>query len=90
MVKNCENWVNFSKYKRRKVGALGTISSYDKTSFYLYYENFNNGTCIKILEEAIHEMRDFNTEEKSQCKWIMQDIIRQTRRYSFTKIITSR
>ena len=63
-VKSNEYNIIFSKNKRRKIGAWGAISSYGKTSLYLYEENFNADTYINILQEAIHEMRDFTTEEK--------------------------
>ena len=52
------------KNKGRNVSAWEVITSYGKTSLYLYEENFNPDTCINILQEAIREMRDFITEEK--------------------------
>ena len=55
----------FLKNKGRKVGAWGVISSYGKTSLYLYEENFNADTYINILQEAIPEMRDFTTKAKN-------------------------
>ena len=63
MVKSNENIIIFSKNKRRKVGAWGAISSYGKTSLYLYEENFNADTYINILQESILEMLDFTTEK---------------------------
>ena len=63
-VKSNQDNIIFSKNKGRKIGAWGAISSYGKTSLYLYEENFNADTYINILQEAINEMRDFTTEEK--------------------------
>ena len=51
----------FFEEQRKKSWTWGAISSYDNTSLYLYEESFNANTYINILQEAIHEMRDFKT-----------------------------
>ena len=62
--KSYEDNIIFSKNKGRKVGAEGAISSYGKTTLYVYEENFNADTNINVFQEAIREMIDFTTTEK--------------------------
>ena len=53
----------FFEEQRKKSCCLDVFNSYGKMSPYLNEDNFNVNTYINILQEAIHEMRDFTTEE---------------------------
>ena len=56
-VKDKENYIH-AKNKGRKVGAWAAISSRGKTSLYLYEHNMNTQNYLKVLEEAIEEMKE--------------------------------
>ena len=53
----------FFKNKGRKVGVLGAISYFGKTSLYLYEENFDADIYINVMKEAMLEMKEFSGEE---------------------------
>ena len=53
----------FSKKKGRKIGAWAAINANGKTSLYLYEMNFNTENYLKVLEEAVEEMKEITSSE---------------------------
>ena len=61
-LKNKDNFI-YSKNKGRKIGAWGAINAYGKTSLYLFEENFKTENFLRILSEALKEMREIKNSE---------------------------
>ena len=61
-LKDKDNFI-YSKNKGRKIGAWGAINACGKTSLYLFEENFKTENFLKILSEALKEMREIKNSE---------------------------
>ena len=57
------DYLIFSKKKGRKIGAWVAINANGKTSLYLYEMNFNTENYLKVLEEAVEEMKEITSSE---------------------------
>ena len=53
----------FSKKKGRKIGARAAINVNGKTSLYLYEMYFNTENYLRVLEEAVEEMKEIASSE---------------------------
>ena len=73
----------FSKKKEEKLERGLSLMQMVKLR-YIYMEmNFNTENYLKVLEEAVEEMKEIKSSELYTFKWTMQDIIGRLKRLNF-------
>ena len=62
MVKRSQHLM-YSKKKGRKIREWAVINANGKTSLYLYEMNFNTENYLRVLEEAVEEMKEITNSK---------------------------